>query len=149
MKLKSLHSTKLFDFYVPDYSTNLELPFFDLGISAGFPSPAQDFSELRIDLNNEFIKNRDTTFVLKVKGHSMKNAGIFDGDFIIVDKSLEPQNGKIAVCQIDGEFTVKRIKIERNVVWLIPENEEYTPIKVTAENELIIWGIIVHSTRSF
>lgn len=111
MKLKSLHSTEFFEFYFPDYSTNLELPYFDSGISAGFPSPAEDFSELRIDLNNEFIKNRDTTFVLKVKGHSMKNAGIFDGDFIIVDKSLEPQNGKIAVCQIDGEFTVKRIKI--------------------------------------
>jgi DNA polymerase V len=79
----------------------------------------------------------------------MKNAGIFDGDFIIVDKSLEPQNGKIAVCQIDGEFTVKRIKIELNVVWLIAENEEYAPIKVTAENELIIWGIVVHSIRSF
>lgn len=149
MKLKSLHSTEIFEFYVPDYSTNLELPYFDLGISAGFPSPAQDFSELRIDLNNEFIKNRDTTFVLKVKGHSMKNAGIFDGDFIIVDKSLEPQNGKIAVCQIDGEFTVKRIKIERRVVWLIAENEDYAPIKVTPENELIIWGIVVHSIRSF
>jgi DNA polymerase V len=79
----------------------------------------------------------------------MKNAGIFDGDFIIVDKSLEPQNGKIAVCQIDGEFTVKRIKIELNVVWLIAENEDYAPIKVTPENELIIWGIVVHSIRSF
>ena len=149
MKLKSLHNTEIFDFYVPDYSTNLELPYFDLGISAGFPSPAQDFSELRIDLNNEFIKNRDTTFILKVKGHSMKNAGIFDGDFIIVDKSLEPQNGKIAVCQIDGEFTVKRIKIELNVVWLIAENAAYAPIKVTAENDLIIWGIVVHSIKSF
>jgi DNA polymerase V len=149
MKLKSLHHTELFDFYVPDYSTNLELPYFDSGVSAGFPSPAQDFSELRIDLNNEFIKNRDTTFILKVKGHSMKNAGIFDGDFIIVDKSLEPQNGKIAVCQVDGEFTVKRIKIERRVVWLIAENEDYAPIKVTPENELIIWGIVVHSIRSF
>lgn len=149
MKLKSLHHTELFDFYVPDYSTNLGLPYFDSGISAGFPSPAQDFSELRIDLNIEFIKNRDTTFILKVKGHSMKNAGIFDGDFIIVDKSLEPQNGKIAVCQIDGEFTVKRIKIERRVVWLIAENEDYAPIKVTPENELIIWGIVVHSIRSF
>ena len=149
MKLKSLHSNEIFEFYVPDYSTNLALPYFDSGISAGFPSPAQDFSELRIDLNNEFIKNRDTTFILKVKGHSMKNAGIFDGDFIIVDKSLETQNCKIAVCQIDGEFTLKRIKIELNVVWLIAENEEYSPIKVTAENELIIWGIVVHSIRSF
>lgn len=149
MKLKSIHNSEFFEFYVPDYSTDLEIPFFDLGISAGFPSPAQDFTELRINLNKEFIKNQDTTFILKVKGHSMKNIGIFDDDFIIVDKSLEPQNGKIAVCQIDGEFTIKRIKIERKVVWLIAENEEYAPIKVTAENELIIWGIVIHSIRSF
>lgn len=149
MKLKSIHNSEFFEFYVPDYSTDLEIPFFDLGISAGFPSPAQDFTELRINLNKQFIKNHDTTFILKVKGHSMKNIGIFDDDFIIVDKSLEPQNGKIAVCQIDGEFTIKRIKIERKVVWLIAENEEYAPIKVTAENELIIWGIVIHSIRSF
>ena len=149
MKLKSIHNSEFFEFYVPDYSTDLEIPFFDLGISAGFPSPAQDFTELRINLNKEFIKNQDTTFILKVKGHSMKNIGIFDDDFIIVDKSLEPQNGKIAVCQIDSEFTIKRIKIERKVVWLIAENEEYAPIKVTAENELIIWGIVIHSIRSF
>ena len=149
MKLKSIHNSEFFEFYVPDYSTDLEIPFFDLGISAGFPSPAQDFTELRINLNKEFIKNQDTTFILKVKGHSMKNIGIFDDDFIIVDKSLEPQNGKIAVCQIDGEFTIKRIKIDRKVVWLIAENEEYAPIKVTAENELIIWGIVIHSIRSF
>ena len=149
MKLKSIHNSDFFEFYVPDYSTDLEIPFFDLGISAGFPSPAQDFTELRINLNKQFIKNQDTTFILKVKGHSMKNIGIFDDDFIIVDKSLEPQNGKIAVCQIDGEFTIKRIKIERKVVWLIAENEEYAPIKVTAENELIIWGIVIHSIRSF
>lgn len=149
MKLKSIHTSEFFEFYVPDYSTDLEIPFFDLGISAGFPSPAQDFTELRINLNKQFIKNQDTTFILKVKGHSMKNIGIFDDDFIIVDKSLEPQNGKIAVCQIDGEFTIKRIKIERKVVWLIAENEEYAPIKVTAENELIIWGIVIHSIRSF
>ncbi len=149
MKLKSIHNSEFFEFYVPDYSTDLEIPFFDLGISAGFPSPAQDFTELRINLNKEFIKNQDTTFILKVKGHSMKNIGIFDDDFIIVDKSLEPQNGKIAVCQIDGEFTIKRIKIERKVVWLIAENEDYAPIKVTAENELIIWGIVIHSIRSF
>lgn len=149
MKLKSIHNSEFFEFYVPDYSTDLEIPFFDLGISAGFPSPAQDFTELRINLNKQFIKNQDTTFILKVKGHSMKNIGIFDDDFIIVDKSLEPQNGKIAVCQIDGEFTIKRIKIERKVVWLIAENEEYAPIKVTAENELIIWGIVIHSIRSF
>ncbi len=78
----------------------------------------------------------------------MKNAGIFNGDLLVIDKSLEPQDGKIAICQIDGEFTVKRIKIEKDVVWLIAENEDYTPIKVTPDNELMIWGIVVYSIKS-
>jgi DNA polymerase V len=149
MKLKSLQTTKIFDFYVPDYSTTLELPYVDVGISAGFPSPADDFLELTIDLNKHLIKHKDSTFFAKVKGHSMKNAGIFDGDLLIIDKSLAPQDGKIAICQIDGEFTVKRIKIENEVVWLIAENEEYKPIKVTEENELMIWGIVIHSIKTF
>jgi len=149
MKLKNLHNTKVFDFYAPDYSTELELPFVDVGISAGFPSPADDFLELTIDLNKHLIKHKDSTFFAKVKGHSMKNAGIFDGDLLIIDKSLAPQDGKIAICQIDGEFTVKRIKIENDVVWLIAENEDYKPIKVTEENELMIWGIVIHSIKTF
>ena len=149
MKLKNLHNTKVFDFYAPDYSTELELPFVDVGISAGFPSPADDFLELTIDLNKHLIKHKDSTFFAKVKGHSMKNAGIFDGDLLIIDKSLAPQDGKIAICQIDGEFTVKRIKIENEVVWLIAENEDYKPIKVTEENELMIWGIVIHSIKTF
>jgi len=149
MKLKNLHTTKLFDFYAPDFSTELELPYVDVGISAGFPSPADDFIELTIDLNKELIKHKDSTFFAKVKGNSMKNAGIFDGDLLIIDKSLEPQDGKIAICQIDGDFTVKRIKKENDVVWLIAENEEYKPIKVTEENELMIWGIVIHSIKTF
>lgn len=149
MKLKNLHNTKVFDFYAPDYSTELELPYVDVGISAGFPSPADDFIELTIDLNRELIKHKDSTFFAKVKGDSMKNAGIFDGDLLIIDKSLEPQDGKIAICQIDGDFTVKRIKKENGVVWLIAENEDYKPIKVTEENELMIWGIVIHSIKTF
>lgn len=149
MKLKNLHTTKVFDFYAPDFTTELELPYVDVGISAGFPSPADDFIELTIDLNRELIKHKDSTFFAKVKGNSMKNAGIFDGDLLIIDKSLEPQDGKIAICQIDGDFTVKRIKKENDVVWLIAENEDYKPIKVTEENELMIWGIVIHSIKSF
>ena len=148
MKLKNLHTIKVFDFYAPDYSTELEVPFVDVGISAGFPSPADDFLELTIDLNKHLIKHKGSTFFAKVKGHSMKNAGIFDGDLLVIDKSLAPQDGKIAICQIDGEFTVKRIKIEKDIVWLIAENEEYKPIKVTEENELMIWGIVVYSIKA-
>ena len=149
MKLRSLNSTTTLDFYIPDYSTELELPFVDTGISAGFPSPADDFIELTIDLNKFLVKHKDTTFFARVKGHSMKNAGIYDGDLLVIDKSLSPQDGKIAICQIDGEFTVKRIKIEKDIVWLIAENEDFKPIKVTPENELMIWGIVIHSIKSF
>ena len=149
MKLKLLHTTPILEFYTPDYSTKIELPYIDAGIRAGFPSPADDFIELSIDLNKHLIKHKDTTFFATVKGHSMKNAGIYDGDLLIIDKSLEPQNDKIAICQIDGEFTVKRIKIEGNVVWLIAENEDFKPIKVTTENELIIWGIVTASIKKF
>ena len=149
MKLKSLHTTEVFEFYTPDYTTEMELPYVDVGISAGFPSPADDFIELTIDLNKFLVKHKDTTFFARVKGHSMKNAGIYDGDLLVIDKSLPPQDNKIAICQIDGEFTVKRIKIEKDIVWLIAENEEYKPIKVTPENELMIWGIVIHSIKSF
>ena len=149
MKLKSLHTTTTLEFYTPDFSTDAPLPYVDAGLRAGFPSPADDFIELSIDINKEYIKNRDCTFFAKVKGHSMKNAGIYDGDLLIIDKSLEPQNDKIAVCQIDGNFTVKRIKIEHNIVWLIAENEDFEPIKVTPENELIIWGIVTASIKKF
>ncbi|UOK43403.1 MULTISPECIES: LexA family protein [Flavobacterium] len=149
MKLRSLHTTKTLEFYIPDYSTEMKIPFFDVGISAGFPSPADDFIELSIDLNQLLIRHKDTTYFAKVKGHSMKNAGINDGDLLVIDKSLPPQDNKIAVCQIDGEFTVKRIKIEKDIVWLIAENEDYEPIKVTPENEFMIWGIVIHSIKSF
>lgn len=149
MKLKRLHTTPTLEFYTPNYSTSMELPYVDAGIRAGFPSPADDFIELSIDLNKHLIKHKDTTFFATVKGHSMKNAGIYDGDLLIIDKSLEPQNDKIAICQIDGAFTVKRIKIEQNVVWLIAENEDFKPIKVTPENELIIWGIVTASIKKF
>jgi DNA polymerase V len=149
MKLRSLNSTTTLDFYIPDYTTELELPLVQTGISAGFPSPADDFIELTIDLNKFLVKHKDTTYFARVKGHSMKNAGIYDGDLLVIDKSLSPQDGKIAICQIDGEFTVKRIKIEKDIVWLIAENEDFKPIKVTPENELMIWGIVIHSIKSF
>lgn len=136
-------------FYTPDYTSTAKFPLFDVEIQAGFPSPADDFVQLSIDINKEYIKNRDTTFFAKVKGHSMRGAGIFDGDLLIIDKSIEPQNNKIAICQIDGDFTVKRIKIDQDIVWLIAENENYPPIKVTAENELMIWGIVVASIKKF
>lgn len=130
------------DFFVPSTSKAIQLPLVQEGISAGFPSPANDFLDISIDLNKELIKHPSTTFYGRVRGDSMINAGLSDGDLLIIDKSLDPKNDKIAVCFIDGEFTVKRIKIEQNKLWLIAENEKYKPIEVTEDNEFMIWGIV-------
>ena len=129
---------------------SVELP----EIKAGVPSPAQDYVENGIDLNRELVKNPSSTFFGRARGNSMEGAGIFDGDLLIIDKSLEPREGAIAVCFIDGEFTLKRIHFEKHdgqvtAIWLQPENEEFSPIKVTQDNQFIIWGIVVHSVRSF
>ena len=136
------HGQSALEIFPPDLSRNLDLPFVNQGISAGFPSPADDFLDIKIDLNREFIKNPNSTFYARVRGRSMVGAGLNDGDLLIIDKSLEPENNKIAVCFVDGEFTVKRIKKEKDTVWLIPENEEYPPIKLTADNEFVIWGMV-------
>lgn len=141
-KLRKVHQTGNIEIYTVQNSSELELPFVEQGISAGFPSPADDFLDISIDLNKELVKNPSATFYGRVKGDSMKDAGMDNGDLLIIDKSLEPIDNKIAVCFIDGEFTVKRIKIEADVVWLLAENEAYKPIKVTADNEFVIWGIV-------
>jgi DNA polymerase V len=149
MKLTPSSRNSTLEFYRPDYNTTLDLPFVDGGISAGFPSPADDFLDINIDLNKHLIKNPSTTFYGRVRGNSMIDAGIHDGDLLVIDKSLEPQSDKIAVCFIDGEFTVKRIQIEKDTVWLIAENKDYQPIKVTKENELLIWGIVTNVIKYF
>lgn len=129
-------------------TTKLSLQLVENGISAGFPSPADDFLDASIDLNKALIKNKDATFYGRVKGDSMINGGLSDGDLLIIDKSLEPKNGKIAVCFIDGEFTVKRIKLEKNFIWLMPENKKYQPIKVTSDNDFVIWGIVTNVIKA-
>lgn len=144
-----IHSTSTLEIYSALSETILELPVISSGISAGFPSPAMDFIDLTIDMNKHLIKHPSATFYGRVKGMSMKDAGIHDGDLLVIDKSLQPKNNKIAVCYIDGDFTVKRIKIENDCIWLIPENEIYKPIKVTNENDFVIWGIVTHVIKAF
>ena len=148
MQLRKLYNTETIIFYKADITSSIELPFVTNGISAGFPSPADDFLDINIDLNKHLIKNPSTTFYGKVRGDSMINAGMHDGDLLIIDKSLEPKDNKIAVCFIDGEFTVKRIKIEKDTIWLIAENPNYKPIKVTEDNDFVIWGIVTNVIKS-
>lgn len=132
------------DFYRPDLEHEMELPYFDDGIAAGFPSPANDYLDLSLDLNKALVRNPSSTFYARVKGHSMKDEGILDGDMLIIDKSLEPSNGATAVCFIDGEFTLKKIKIEKERVWLVPANTDFKPIEVTKDNDFTVWGIVVY-----
>ena len=132
------------NFLIPKKENNLGQWLIDQGISAGFPSPADDFKEIRISLDKELVKNEEATFYARVSGDSMQGAGLENGDLLIIDRSIEPSNNKIAVCFVDGEFTVKRIKIESKKVYLIPENKKYSPIEINEENELVIWGIVTY-----
>ena len=146
--MKNNIQNKVIDFFIPSITKSLFIPLSEEGISAGFPSPADDFLDSSIDLNKIFIKNKDATFYGRVKGDSMIGAGLSDGDLLIIDKSIEPKDGKIAVCFIDGEFTVKRINITTDVIWLIAENKNYKPIKVTKDNDFLIWGIVTNVIKA-
>ena len=147
MTALQLHSSTHLDIYSAQTDTELNLPLFE-GVRAGFPSPAADFIDVSIDLNKHLIKHPSATFYARAKGDSMKDAGIFDGDLLIVDKSIDPADGKIAICYVNGEFTVKRIKKDKDEVWLIPPNTAYQPIKMEEGSSLTIWGIVTHVIKS-
>jgi DNA polymerase V len=129
-------------FFKPNTENFQKIPLTQNRVSAGFPSPADDFKELRISIDQEVVKNEEATFYARVAGESMQGAGLDDGDLLVIDRSKEPQDNNIAVCFVDGEFTVKRLKVEADCIYLIPENKKYKPIRVTEDNELIIWGVV-------
>ena len=140
----SIKQNTALTFFTPENFNSLGAVYFDTGISAGFPSPAEDFKQERLSLDNELIKNKEATFFARVSGQSMIDAGLSDNDLLVIDRSLSPAHNKIAVCFLDGEFTVKRLKVEKDVVWLQPENKNYQPIKITEENDFVIWGIVTN-----
>ncbi len=148
IKVNKITSSSTLDFYTANLGSVLELPLAEGGIAAGFPSPAQDYIDLKIDLNKELIANPSSTFYARVKGLSMIDAGISDGDILVIDKSVEPQDGDTAVCFIDGEFTLKFIRIEADAVYLVPANPAFKPIKVTEDNNFCIWGIVTYSIKN-
>ena len=140
-------SKKNLTIYKVDAESHLPLPYADEGIRAGFPSPAQDYMELAIDLNKELIKHPTSTFYGRVVGDSMKDEGIEEGDILVIDKSLELMDDDLAVCFIDGDFTVKRVRLESDAEWLVPSNAKYPPIKVTKDNEFMVWGIVTYTIK--
>ena len=133
----------------PDTETERLLPYANAGIRAGFPSPAQNCMEASIDLNKELVRHPATTFYARVVGDSMLDAGITDGDLVVIDRSLEPREGDIVVAYIDGDFTLKRISIDtaHRCLWLMPENDKYQSIKVTEDNDFTVWGVVTYNIK--
>ena len=117
-------------------------------VRAGFPSPADDYVEKRIDLNEELIQHREATFFLRVRGHSMINAGIDDGDELIVDRAIAPEHNRIVVAAVDGELTVKRFYRRNGIIKLIAENPHYPDIEFKSEQEMMIWGVVTRVIKS-
>jgi DNA polymerase V len=127
-----------------DKKTKQKLPLFVSKVPAGFPSPAGDFIEKKLDLNDYLIRKPASTFFVQVDGDSMINAGIHSGDILIVDRSLDASNGKIIVAIFNGEFTVKRLNKRGEEIHLIAENPNYEPIRVTEGEDFEVWGVVTY-----
>lgn len=128
---------------------SFEVPFFLIPVSAGFPSPADDFIESQLDLNEYLIKHPAATFCVRAKGDSMINAGIYPGTILVVDRSLHPHQDSVVLAVVDGDFTVKRLRREKERFILYPENPQYQPITITAGMDFTVWGVVVHAIRTF
>ena len=126
-----------------------KIPLLNDSVSAGFPSPADDYTEENIDLNEHLISNPFSTFFLRVKGDSMINAGIKDNDLIIVDKSLIAKPGDIVIAMIDGEFTIKRLSIKNDELYLKAENHNYPDFRFKNHIDVQIWGVVIYSIHSY
>lgn len=138
---------KELEFFTPDTNKEVLISFTESLIKAGFPSPAEDHTDLKLDLNKELIKNPSSTFFARVSGQSMIEDGIDNGDLLVIDKSTAPFEGALAVCYLDGEFTLKRVKIEKEAILLIPGNPNFKTIKVTKENDFMIWGVVKYTIK--
>ncbi len=121
-----------------------EIPFFFSPVQAGFPSPADDFIQNKLDLNELIIKHPAATFFVRAYGESMKEAFLTTGDILVVDRALTPADGKIIVALLNGEFTVKRLRIKKNTATLMPENPDYAPISITPEMDFEVWGVVTY-----
>ncbi len=134
------------------FGTALELPYADSGVRAGFPSPAQDYIDRSLDFNKELISHPAATFYANVVGMSMIEAGIDEGDIIVIDRALEPRHRDIVVAYIDGEFTMKYLDLserEHGVIWLRPGNPDFPSFKITPEDDFTIWGVVSKVIKNF
>ena len=144
LRLNKISESEELEFYSAETTTELKIPLFESGVSAGFPSPADDYLDLPIDLNEFLIKHPAATFYVRVKVNSMEGAGIRNGDLLIVDRAEEPRNKSIVLGIIDGEFTVKRIKKKGSDLYLMPDNPEFKPIKINDNMNFQVWGVVTY-----
>jgi len=144
-KDKNIKESIPHEIYLPENHSEGEIYYYSSQVPAGFPSPAEDFLEKRLDLNDYLINNKAATFLIKVQGDSMINAGIFNGDILIIDRSVEAVHGKIVLGVLNGEFTVKRVEKKDGILYLSPENDKYKPLEITEEMSFVIWGVVTHA----
>ncbi|MDC3032173.1 translesion error-prone DNA polymerase V autoproteolytic subunit [Bacteroidota bacterium] len=144
MYLKYLRKSNDLEVFSIDQEKSLDIPFFDNQVPAGFPSPAQDYIDLDLDLHNYLVKNPSSTFCVRVTGESMRDAGINSGDVMLVDRSLDPKNRSIVLAVVDNEFTVKRVNVSEEGLFLMPENADFNPIKITSEMNFQVWGVVTY-----
>ncbi|WP_103666954.1 LexA family transcriptional regulator [Pseudanabaena sp. BC1403] len=127
-----------------DNFTKCRVPLYLNPVAAGLPAPTEDYIEGKIDLNRHLVKHPDSTFLVRVVGESMQDAGIHPRDLLVVDRSLEAISGKVVIAVVDGELTVKRLRKHRNKLWLMPENPNFQPIEIGENVELHIWGVVTN-----
>lgn len=132
------------EFFTPNPYKELQIPLASYSVSAGFPSPASDYLDSSLDLNELVIRHPSATFYVKVKGQSMTDAGIEDGDLLVVDRSIDPTNNTIVVAYVDGEFTVKKISKIGGKLYLMPKNPNYKPIEITESMNFYAWGVVTY-----
>ena len=133
------------DVHLPDMSTKLELPLQNCSVPAGFPSPAEDYVEHKLDLNSYLVTHPAATFFVRASGNSMTGANIHDGDLLIVDRSIEATHNDIVIAVVLGEITVKRLHYLRGEIALVPENESYQTIFINEHSDLHIWGVVTNA----
>ena len=133
------------DIHLPDMSTKLELPLQNCSVPAGFPSPAEDYVEHKLDLKSYLVTHPAATFFVRASGNSMTGANIHDGDLLIVDRSIEAAHNDIVIAVVLGEITVKRLHYLRGEIALVPENESYQTIFINEHSDLHIWGVVTNA----
>ena len=133
----------MLEFLTPERS-DLEIPFIDQTVNAGFPSPGENEFENKLNLNDYVVKHPAATFFIRVSGSSMEDAHIFDQDILVVDRSIESTLGKIIVARVGGEFTVKRLKKVKDQLFLVPENPKFPPIEIKPDTDFEVWGVVTY-----